>query len=127
MNKLEELIKSMFPNYGLKATPHIEFGLDAEKKMLQVEKAVFDEWVKLRLLNSNSYLIFIFLLDIIRTGCFKYNLDTCLLLWQMHKKQKGLFGVPFTHFETLTEIYMKDKAITDASESFTSAIEDMDQ
>ncbi|KAL2926566.1 Propionate--CoA ligase [Bienertia sinuspersici] len=67
------------------------FGWDAEKKMLQVEKAVFDEWVK------------------------------------THKKAKGLFGVPFTHFDTLAEIYVKDKATGDASESFVGAIEDMDQ
>ncbi|KAL2930724.1 tRNA pseudouridine synthase B [Bienertia sinuspersici] len=61
MNKLEELIKSVFPNCGFKATPLIEsrikhwsekysvmaqmlsisgFEWDAEKKMLQVEKAV---------------------------------------------------------------------------------------
>ncbi|KAL2900663.1 L-lactate dehydrogenase A chain [Bienertia sinuspersici] len=74
MNKLEELIKSVFPNHGWKTTPHIdsrikhwsekysvmtkmlsisEFGWDAEKKMLQVEKAVFDEWVEVRLMNSD--------------------------------------------------------------------------
>ncbi|KAL2905902.1 putative phosphatase phospho2, partial [Bienertia sinuspersici] len=102
MNKLEELIKSVFPNCGFEATPHIEsrikhwsekysamaemlsisgFGRDAEKKMLQVEKAVFDEWVK------------------------------------THKKAKGLFGVPFTHFDTLAEIYAKDKATGDAMAS----------
>uniref|UniRef100_A0A803KM48 Myb/SANT-like domain-containing protein n=1 Tax=Chenopodium quinoa TaxID=63459 RepID=A0A803KM48_CHEQI len=67
MNKLEEMIKSVLPNCGLKADPHIEsrikhwtekysamaemlstsgFGWDSDKKMLQVEKIVFDEWVK---------------------------------------------------------------------------------
>ncbi|KAL2934375.1 Poly(A) RNA polymerase GLD2 [Bienertia sinuspersici] len=112
ISKLEELIKSMSPNYGLKVTPHIEsrmkylsekysamaemlsisgFGWDAEKKMLQVKKVVFDQWVKVPLLP------------------------------------KGLFGVLFTHFDTLAEIYAKDKAIGDASESFVGAIEDMDQ
>ncbi|KAL2934901.1 D-alanine--D-alanine ligase [Bienertia sinuspersici] len=110
MNKLKELIKSVFPNCGLKATPYIEsrikhwlekysamveklsilgFGWDAEKKMLQVEKAMFDEWT--------------------------------------HKKAKGLFGVPSTQFDTSAEIYAKDKAIGDACESFMGAIEDMDQ
>ncbi|KAL2894720.1 Neuron navigator 3, partial [Bienertia sinuspersici] len=103
MNKLEQLIKSVFPNCGLNATPHIElrikhwsekysamakmlsisgFGRDVEKKMLQVEKVVFDEWVK------------------------------------THKKAKGLFGGPFNHIDTLAEIYTKDKATGDASESF---------
>uniref|UniRef100_A0A803NAP8 Uncharacterized protein n=1 Tax=Chenopodium quinoa TaxID=63459 RepID=A0A803NAP8_CHEQI len=67
------------------------FGWDAEKKMLQVEKAVFDESVN------------------------------------THKKAKGLFRVPFIHYETLTEIYPKDKATGDASELFVDAIEDMDQ
>ncbi|KAL2934373.1 Poly(A) RNA polymerase GLD2 [Bienertia sinuspersici] len=68
ISKLEELIKSMSPNYGLKVTPHIDsrmkylsekysamaemlsisgFGWDAEKKMLQVKKVVFDQWVKI--------------------------------------------------------------------------------
>ncbi|KAL2905078.1 Pumilio domain-containing protein 5, partial [Bienertia sinuspersici] len=112
LNKFEELIKSVFPNCGLKATPHIEsrikhwsekysaisemlsisiFGWDAWKKMLQVEKMVFDEWVK------------------------------------THKKAKGLFGVPVTHIDTLAEIYVKDKAARDTSESFVGAIGDMDQ
>ncbi|KAL2930230.1 ATP-dependent DNA helicase chl1 [Bienertia sinuspersici] len=109
-NKLEELIKYMFPNCGSKETPHIKskikhwskkysamaemlsisgFRWDAEKKMLQVEKAVFDEWT--------------------------------------HKKAKGLFGVPFTHSDMLAEIYAKDKATGDASESLVGVSEDMDQ
>ncbi|XP_021775811.1 uncharacterized protein LOC110739664 [Chenopodium quinoa] len=67
------------------------FGWDAEKKLLQVDKAVYDEWVK------------------------------------THKKAKGLFGVPFIHYETLAEIYAIDKATGDASESFVDAIEEMDQ
>ncbi|KMT01795.1 hypothetical protein BVRB_9g210770 [Beta vulgaris subsp. vulgaris] len=67
------------------------FGWDADKKMLQTEKKVFDEWVK------------------------------------THKKVKGLFGVPFVHYDTLAEIYAKDKATGDVSESFVGAIEDMDQ
>ncbi|KAL2942780.1 EMILIN-3 [Bienertia sinuspersici] len=50
--------------------------------MLQVEKTVFDEWVK------------------------------------SHKKSKRLFVVPFTHFDTLAEIYVKDKTTRDASKSF---------
>lgn len=70
MNKLEEMIKRLLPNCGLKADPHIEsrikhwsekysalaemlstsgFGWDADKKMLQAEKTVFDEWVKVNL------------------------------------------------------------------------------
>uniref|UniRef100_A0A803LNT3 Myb/SANT-like domain-containing protein n=2 Tax=Chenopodium quinoa TaxID=63459 RepID=A0A803LNT3_CHEQI len=108
MNRLEEMINSVLPNCGLKAVPHIKsrikhwsekysalstsgFGWDAEKNMLQVDKAMFDEWVK------------------------------------THKKAKGLFGVPFIHYETLAEIYAKDKATGDASESFVDAIEDIDQ
>uniref|UniRef100_A0A803KUB8 Transposase n=1 Tax=Chenopodium quinoa TaxID=63459 RepID=A0A803KUB8_CHEQI len=67
------------------------FGWDAEKKLLQVDKAVYDEWVK------------------------------------THKKAKGLFRVPFIHYETLAEIYAKDKATGDSSESFVDAIEEMDQ
>uniref|UniRef100_A0A803N5Y7 Myb/SANT-like domain-containing protein n=1 Tax=Chenopodium quinoa TaxID=63459 RepID=A0A803N5Y7_CHEQI len=112
MNKLEEMINGVLPNCGLRAVPHIEsrikhwsekysafaemlstsgFGWDAEKKLLQVDKVVYDEWVK------------------------------------THKKAKGLFGVPFIHYETLAEIYAKDKATGDASESFVDAIEEMDQ
>uniref|UniRef100_A0A803N1C6 Myb/SANT-like domain-containing protein n=1 Tax=Chenopodium quinoa TaxID=63459 RepID=A0A803N1C6_CHEQI len=112
MNKLEEMINGVLPNCGLRAVPHIEsrikhwsekysalaemlstsgFGWDAEKKILQVDKSVFDGWVK------------------------------------THKKAKGLFGVPFVHYDTLAEIYAKDKATRDASESFVDAIEDMDQ
>uniref|UniRef100_A0A803L6V7 DDE Tnp4 domain-containing protein n=1 Tax=Chenopodium quinoa TaxID=63459 RepID=A0A803L6V7_CHEQI len=67
------------------------FGRDAEKKLLQVDKAVYDEWVK------------------------------------THKKAKGLYGVPFVHYETLAEIYAKDKATGDVSESFVDAIEGIDQ
>ncbi|XP_021720008.1 uncharacterized protein LOC110687691 [Chenopodium quinoa] len=44
-----------------------------------------------------------------------------------HKKAKGLFGVPFIHYETLAEIYAKDKATGDASVSFVDAVEEMDQ
>uniref|UniRef100_A0A803NE33 Uncharacterized protein n=1 Tax=Chenopodium quinoa TaxID=63459 RepID=A0A803NE33_CHEQI len=44
-----------------------------------------------------------------------------------HKKAKGLFGVPFIHYETLAEIYTKDKATGDVSESFVDAIEGIDQ
>ncbi|XP_021757823.1 uncharacterized protein LOC110722831 [Chenopodium quinoa] len=112
MNKLEEMINGVLPNCGLRAVPHIEsrikhwsekysafaemlstsgFGWDAEKKLLQVDKVVYDEWVK------------------------------------THKKAKGLFGVPFIHYETLAEIYAKDKATGDASESFVDAIEEMGQ
>uniref|UniRef100_A0A803LSG3 Myb/SANT-like domain-containing protein n=1 Tax=Chenopodium quinoa TaxID=63459 RepID=A0A803LSG3_CHEQI len=102
MNKLEEMIKSVLPNCGLKADPHIEsrikhwiekysamaemlstsgFGWDSDKKMLQVEKTVFDEWAK------------------------------------AHKKAKGLYGVPFPHYETLAEIYAKDKATGEAKDN----------
>ena len=49
------------------------------------------------------------------------------LIWQTHKKAKGLFGVPFIHYETLAEIYAKDKATGDVSESFVDAIEGIDQ
>uniref|UniRef100_A0A803L5I7 DDE Tnp4 domain-containing protein n=1 Tax=Chenopodium quinoa TaxID=63459 RepID=A0A803L5I7_CHEQI len=76
---------------GKQSRKRIWMGWDAEKKMLQVGKAVIDEWVK------------------------------------THKKSKGLFGVPFIHYETLAEIYAKDKATRNASESFVDAIEDMDQ
>uniref|UniRef100_A0A803LZ68 Myb/SANT-like domain-containing protein n=1 Tax=Chenopodium quinoa TaxID=63459 RepID=A0A803LZ68_CHEQI len=110
MNKLEEMIKYVLPNCGLKADPHIEsrikhwtekysamaemlsasgFGWDSDKKMLQVEKTVFDEWAK------------------------------------AHKKAKGLYGVPFPHYETLAEIYAKDKATGEVSESFVGAIDNM--
>uniref|UniRef100_A0A803MUC8 DDE Tnp4 domain-containing protein n=1 Tax=Chenopodium quinoa TaxID=63459 RepID=A0A803MUC8_CHEQI len=44
-----------------------------------------------------------------------------------HKKAKGLYGVPFVHYETLAEIYAKDKATGDVSESFVDAIEGIDQ
>ncbi|CAO2816316.1 unnamed protein product [Amaranthus hypochondriacus] len=112
MNKLEEMINGVLPNCGLRAVPHIEsrikhwsekysafaemlstsgFGWDAEKKLLQVDKVVYDEWVK------------------------------------THKKAKGLFGVPFIHYETLAEIYAKDKATGEVSESFVDAIEGIDQ
>uniref|UniRef100_A0A803L798 Myb/SANT-like domain-containing protein n=1 Tax=Chenopodium quinoa TaxID=63459 RepID=A0A803L798_CHEQI len=112
MNKLEEMINGVLPNCGLRAVPHIEsriknwsekysafaemlstsgFGWDAEQKLLQVDKAVYDEWVK------------------------------------THKKAKGLYGVPFVHYETLAEIYAKDKATGDVSESFVDAIEGIDQ
>uniref|UniRef100_A0A803M2X1 Myb/SANT-like domain-containing protein n=1 Tax=Chenopodium quinoa TaxID=63459 RepID=A0A803M2X1_CHEQI len=112
MNKLEEMINGVLPNCGLRAVPHIEsrikhwsekysafaemlstsgFGWDAEKKLLQVDKVVYDEWVK------------------------------------THKKAKGLYGVPFVHYETLAEIYAKDKATGDVSESFVDAIEGIDQ
>uniref|UniRef100_A0A803N492 Myb/SANT-like domain-containing protein n=1 Tax=Chenopodium quinoa TaxID=63459 RepID=A0A803N492_CHEQI len=110
MNKLEEMIKSVLLNCGLKADPHIEsrikhwtekysamaemlstsgFGRDSDKKMLQVEKTVFDEWAK------------------------------------AHKKAKGLDGVPFPHYETFAEIYAKDKATGEVSESFVGAIDNM--
>uniref|UniRef100_A0A803M7U8 Myb/SANT-like domain-containing protein n=1 Tax=Chenopodium quinoa TaxID=63459 RepID=A0A803M7U8_CHEQI len=110
MNKLEEMIKYVLPNCGLKADPHIEsrikhwtekysamaemlstsgFGWDSDKKMLQVEKTVFDEWAK------------------------------------AHKKAKGLYGVPFPHYETLAEIYAKDKATGEVSESFVGAIDNL--
>ncbi|XP_021764238.1 uncharacterized protein LOC110728876 [Chenopodium quinoa] len=112
MSKLEEMINGVLPNCGLRAVPLIEsrikhwsekysafaemlstsrFGWDAEKKLLQVDKAVYDEWVK------------------------------------THKKAKGLFEVPFIHYETLAEIYAKDKTTGDATESFVDAIEEMDQ
>ncbi|XP_021753802.1 protein ALP1-like [Chenopodium quinoa] len=63
MNKLEEMINRVLPNCGLRAVPHIEsrikhwsekysalaemlstsgFGWDVEKKILQVDKSVFD-------------------------------------------------------------------------------------
>lgn len=69
MSRLEELINGELPSCGLKAFPHIEsrikhwsekysalaemlstsgFGWDADKKMLQVERAVFDEWAKVK-------------------------------------------------------------------------------
>ncbi|XP_057516950.1 uncharacterized protein LOC130798101 [Amaranthus tricolor] len=66
------------------------FGWDADKKMLQVERAVFDEWTK------------------------------------VHKKAKGLYGVPFPHYDILEEIYAKDKATGDQSESFVEAINSID-
>uniref|UniRef100_A0A803MML8 Myb/SANT-like domain-containing protein n=1 Tax=Chenopodium quinoa TaxID=63459 RepID=A0A803MML8_CHEQI len=98
MNRLEEMIlQPRIKHWSEKYSTLAEmlsisgFGWDVEKKMLQVDKAVFDEWVK------------------------------------THKKAKGLFGVPFIHYETLAEIYAKDKATGDASESFVDAIEDMDQ
>uniref|UniRef100_A0A803KTT7 Uncharacterized protein n=1 Tax=Chenopodium quinoa TaxID=63459 RepID=A0A803KTT7_CHEQI len=53
------------------------------------------------------------------------HIDT--VLKSTHKKAKGLFGVSFIHYDTLVEIYAKDKATKDASESFVDAIEDMDQ
>ncbi|XP_056685595.1 uncharacterized protein [Spinacia oleracea] len=111
MNKLEEMIKSALPNCGLRDDPHIEsrikhwsekysamaemlalsgFGWDVEKKMLQPEKVVFNEWAK------------------------------------AHKKAKGLYGVPFPYYEMLAEIYAKDKATRDLSESFVGAIDNMD-
>ena len=67
MNKLEEMISSKLPTCGLKAEPHIEsrlkhwsdkycamaemlsmsgFGWDDVKKVLQVERSVFDDWTK---------------------------------------------------------------------------------
>ncbi|CAO2830328.1 unnamed protein product [Amaranthus hypochondriacus] len=111
MSRLEELINGELPSCGLKAFPHIEsrikhwsekysalaemlstsgFGWDADKKMLQVERAVFDEWAK------------------------------------VHKKAKGLYGVPFPHYDIVEEIYAKDKATGDQSESFVEAINCID-
>ena len=67
MNKLEEMILTKLPHCGLKAEPHIDsrlkhwsekysamaemlgisgFGWDSEKKMLQVERIVYEEWIK---------------------------------------------------------------------------------
>ncbi|KMS94809.1 hypothetical protein BVRB_015120 [Beta vulgaris subsp. vulgaris] len=67
MNKLEQMMKRELLDCGLRAYPHIElrikhwsekysalaemlslsgFAWDAENKMLQVEKKVFDEWAK---------------------------------------------------------------------------------
>ncbi|KAL2897173.1 LRR receptor kinase SERL2 [Bienertia sinuspersici] len=67
MNKFKEMIKRLHLNCGLKADPNIDsrikhwsekysafvemlstfgFGWDVDKKMLQAEKTVFDEWVK---------------------------------------------------------------------------------
>ncbi|XP_057807730.1 uncharacterized protein LOC131022301 [Salvia miltiorrhiza] len=43
-----------------------------------------------------------------------------------HKKAKGLYGAPFPHYDTLVEIYAKDKATGDVSESFVGAINNMD-
>ncbi|XP_048495827.2 uncharacterized protein LOC125495195 [Beta vulgaris subsp. vulgaris] len=110
MNKLEEMIKRELPDCGLRADPHIEsrikhwsekysalaemlslsgFGWDDEKKMLQVEKKVFDEWAK------------------------------------THKRAKEMYGVPFPHYDILAEIYAKDKATGDMSESFYGAVKNM--
>ena len=79
MNRLEEMIHSKLPQCGLRAEPHIEsrlkhwsekysalaemlgmsgFGWDDEKKLLQVEKSVYDEWVKV---TFNICSLFIFL------------------------------------------------------------------
>ena len=69
MNRLEELINGELPSCGLKAFSHIEsrikywsekysalaemlstsgFWWDVDKKMLQVGKALFDEWAKVK-------------------------------------------------------------------------------
>ncbi|GAB4849140.1 hypothetical protein Ancab_040157 [Ancistrocladus abbreviatus] len=111
MNRLEEMILSRLPQCGLRAEPHIEsrlkhwsekysamaemlgtseFGWDDEKKLLQVEKSVYDEWIK------------------------------------THKKAKGLYGVSFLYFDILAEIYGKDRATGEISESFVQAINNID-
>uniref|UniRef100_A0A803MVA0 Myb/SANT-like domain-containing protein n=1 Tax=Chenopodium quinoa TaxID=63459 RepID=A0A803MVA0_CHEQI len=133
MSKLEEMINGVLPNCGLRAVPLIEsrikhwsekysafaemlstsrFGWDAEKKLLQVDKAVYDEWVKAgRIANRLFYL----------------PISPNIFIDTTHKKAKGLFEVPFIHYETLAEIYAKDKTTGDATESFVDAIEEMDQ
>ena len=45
---------------------------------------------------------------------------------QVHKKAKGLYGVPFPYYDILKEIYAKDKATADQSESFVGAINNID-
>ncbi|KAL8151491.1 hypothetical protein V2J09_021299 [Rumex salicifolius] len=76
MNQLEEMIVAKIHGCDLKAEPHIEsrlkhwseiycaraemlatsgFGLDDEKKLLQVEKRVFDEWIKTRKKEKGLY------------------------------------------------------------------------
>ncbi|KAL2944179.1 60S ribosomal protein L13a, partial [Bienertia sinuspersici] len=41
-----------------------------------------------------------------------------------HKKAKGIFGVPFTHFDTLAEIYAKDKANGDVTKEREKRMEE---
>lgn len=78
MSKLEEMILAKLPNCGLKAEPHIEsrlkhwsekycamaemlstsgFGWDDEKKILQVERSVFDEWAKVTFMVLHSFMV----------------------------------------------------------------------
>ncbi|KAL8161624.1 hypothetical protein V2J09_013113 [Rumex salicifolius] len=112
MNKLKEMISKNLPTCGLKAEPHIDsrlkhwlekyytmaemlgisgFGWDDVKNVLQVERTVFDEWIK------------------------------------NHKKSKGLYGVPFPHYDILAEIYGNDRATGEASESFVLAKQNIDE
>uniref|UniRef100_A0A803KUM0 DDE Tnp4 domain-containing protein n=1 Tax=Chenopodium quinoa TaxID=63459 RepID=A0A803KUM0_CHEQI len=76
------------------------------------------------------------LAEMLSTSGFRWDVEKKILQvdkllfggWvKTHKKVKGLFGVPFVHYDTLAEIYAKDKTTGDASESFVDAIEDMDQ
>ena len=93
MSRLEELINNELPSCGLKAFPHIKsrikhwlekysalvemlstssFGWDADKKRLQVERAVFDEWAKVKF--SRLFAIY-FSFFAIYTNCL------LMLLW----------------------------------------------
>ncbi|KAL2942781.1 Structural maintenance of chromosomes flexible hinge domain-containing protein 1 [Bienertia sinuspersici] len=105
MNKLEELIKYMFPNCGLKATPHIESRI----------KHWSEKYVQWRLCYPSQELD-----GMLRRRCYKWR-RRCSTN-RVIKKEKGLFAVPFTHFDTLAEIYVKDKTTRDASESFVDDV-----
>uniref|UniRef100_A0A803L8V0 Myb/SANT-like domain-containing protein n=1 Tax=Chenopodium quinoa TaxID=63459 RepID=A0A803L8V0_CHEQI len=104
MNKLEEMINGVLPNCGLRAVPHIESRIK--------------HW-------SEKYSAFT---EMLSTSGFGWDAEKKLLqVDKTHKKAKGLYGVPFVHYETLAEIYAKDKATGDVSESFVDAIEGIDQ
>uniref|UniRef100_A0A803M834 Myb/SANT-like domain-containing protein n=1 Tax=Chenopodium quinoa TaxID=63459 RepID=A0A803M834_CHEQI len=105
MNKLEKIINGVLPNCGLRAVPHI--------------KSRIKHW-------SEKYSAFA---EMLSTSGIGWDAKKKLLQVDKatHKKAKGLFGVPFVHYETLAEIYAKDKATGDVSKSFVDAIEDMDQ
>ncbi|XP_021753752.1 uncharacterized protein LOC110719156 [Chenopodium quinoa] len=112
MVRLEEVIGNALPGCGLKASPHIDsrmktlvakfrdisqmlntsgFVWDDERKMVSVERVVYDEYCK------------------------------------SHPSCKNLYGVSFSHFQELQNIYGKDYATGKPSEGYVEAINHLEK